>query len=260
MHHHNDNQPRTPEQHRAILAQQRTQQDDTREVRFRNQYWPTLGRLKRADAWREIQALERYAGDEGIEIGGGFHAANDNLPVDDTGRTEISRVDGRMDEEMPDGDDIYAAAVADEEDRKAGRPEKADRILYDDKKRIVAVKVRGRYRSLVETFSTPRGPAQDSDTFRLAMDAGHTMPDELPDADHEAACRLDHAAMKRRLGREVCRVLELALGTQTSEEIGEELGLSAKTGERMAVRLVDGAIAKLMAEYAKRDAADLAVA
>lgn len=256
----NDNQPRTPAEHRRILAQQRENQEANREVRFRNQHWPTMARLKRADAWREIQALERYAADEGMEISGGFHAANDNTPVDETGRTEISRIDGRMDEEMPSGDDLYKAAKADEEDRKAGRPEKADRILYDDKKRIVAVKVRGRYRSLVETFSTPRGPSQDSQTFRVAMDAGHTLPDELPDADDEAARRMDHAAMKRRLGREVCCVLELALGTLTSEEIGEELGLSAKAAERMAVKLVDGAIVKLMAEYARRDEGDKAVA
>ncbi|TFW56677.1 hypothetical protein CT676_33845 [Bradyrhizobium sp. MOS001] len=67
---------------------------------------------------------------------------------------------------------------------------------------------------------------------------------------------MDHLAMKRRLGRDVCRVLELALGTLASEEIGEEIGLSAKSGERMAVKLVDGAIVKLMAEYARRDAAD----
>jgi hypothetical protein len=33
--------------------------------------------------------------------------------------------------------------------------------------------------------------------------------------------------MKRRLGREVCRVLELAPGTLTSEQIGEELGAAS---------------------------------
>lgn len=64
----NDNQPRSPEQHRAILAQQRAAQDDTHEVRFRNWDWPTFGRLKRADAWREIEALERYAEDEGVSL------------------------------------------------------------------------------------------------------------------------------------------------------------------------------------------------
>ncbi len=45
-------------------------------------------------------------------------------------------------------------------------------------------------------------------------------------------------------------------GTLTSEEIGKELGLKAKTGERTAVKLIDGAIVKLMAEFARRDAAD----
>lgn len=252
MNHANDNTPRTPEQHRAILAQQRAAQDDTREVRFRNQHWPTFGRLKRADAWREIQALERFAADEGVSLPeGNLHAANDNNPVDDTGRTEISRVDSRMGEEMPDADDIMAAHEADKRDREEGHPEKANRILYDEKKRIIAVKVRGRYRSLNETFSEPRGPAED----KAKLDAGY-MPDELPDVQDDAARRMDHTAMKRRLGREVCRVLELALGTLTAEEIGEELGLSAKSGERMAVRLIDGAIVKLMAEYARRDAAD----
>ncbi|MBR0882711.1 hypothetical protein ABIF65_002795 [Bradyrhizobium japonicum] len=255
MHHANDNQPRSPEEHRRILAEHRAAQDDSREVRFRNQHWPTFARLKRADAWREIQALERYAEDEGVSLPeGSLHAANDNSPVDDTGRTEISRVDSRLGEECPDGDEIMAAWEADEEDRKKGRPEKANRILYDDKSRIVAVKVRGRYRSLMETFSEPRGAAEDK--AKISVNAGYGAPDELPDVQDDAARRMDHTAMKRRLGRDVCRVLELALGTLTSEEIGEELGLSAKSGERMAVKLVDGAIVKLMTEYTRRDAAD----
>ncbi|UPT93868.1 hypothetical protein J4G48_0031655 [Bradyrhizobium barranii subsp. apii] len=251
MIHHNDNQ-RTPEEHRRILAQQRAAQDNTREVRFRNQHWPTFGRLKRADAWREIQALERFAADEGVSLPeGNLHAANDNSPADDTGRTEISRIDARLGEEVPDGDDIMAAWFLDEEDRKEGRPEKANRILYGANNQIIAVKIRGKYRSLEETFAEPRGPAEDK-----AKVAAAAVPDELPDAQDDAARRMDHIAMKRRLGREVFRVLELALGTLTSEEIGEDLGLSSKSGERMAVKLVDGAIVKLMAEYARRDTAD----
>ncbi|MBN8967717.1 MAG: hypothetical protein J0G95_04560 [Rhizobiales bacterium] len=252
----NDN--RTPAEHRAAVAALSAKQDTDREPRNRNREWPTFGRLKRANAFLHIQALERYGADEGLDIAGGFHAANDNAPQGEFERPEICRVDGRMDAEMPDGDDICAAAKADEGDREAGRPEKANRILYNDKKHIVAVMVRGRYRSLAETFSTPRGPAKDSETFRVSMNTGYSMPDELPDADDEAARRMDHAAMKRRLGREVCRVLDLALGTLTSEEIGQELGLSDKTAERKGVAVVDACIAKLMAEYARRDAADLA--
>ncbi|UGX97596.1 hypothetical protein G6321_00021650 [Bradyrhizobium barranii subsp. barranii] len=144
-----------------------------------------------------------------------------------------------------------AAWEADQEDRKKGHPEKATRILYGAKNRIVAVKVRGKYRTLEETFSEPRGPAEDK-----AKIAADYVPDELPDVQDDAARRVDHQAMKRRLGREVCRVLELALGTLPAEQIGEELGLSSKTGERMAVKLVDGAIVKLLAEYARRDAVD----
>jgi hypothetical protein len=254
MHHDNDN-TRTPVEHRAAVAAQRALQDDTREVRFRNKNRPTFGRLKRANAWREIQAMERYAEDEGISLPEGtLHAANDNTPADDTGRAEISRIDSRLGEEVPDGDAIMAAWGADEKDRQEGRPEIANRIVYDDKKRIVAVKVRGRYRAMVETFAEPRGPAEDKAS--VAMDSGYCMPDELPDAQDDAARRMDHAAMKRRIGHEVCRVLELALGVLTSEQIGAECGASGKNAERLGVRLVDGAIAKLMAAYAARDAAD----
>jgi hypothetical protein len=251
--HANDN--RTPTEHRAYVAQLAAQQDTSHEVRSRNRNWPTFGRLKRADMWREIQALERYAEDEGISLPeGAMHAANDNTPVDETGRSEISRVDSRLGEECPDADAIMEAWRADKKDREEGRPEMATRIQFGTHGRITAVKIRGRYRSLVETFSEPRGPAEDK--AKANLNVGYGMPDELPDVQDDAARRIDHEAMKRRLGREVCRVLELALGTLTSEEIGEELGLSAKTGERMAVKLVDGAIAKLMAEYTKRDAAD----
>ncbi|MBR1069777.1 hypothetical protein [Bradyrhizobium liaoningense] len=83
-----------------------------------------------------------------------------------------------------------------------------------------------------ETFE-PRGPGEDK--AKISENAGYSAPDELPDVQDSAARRVDHPAMKRRLGRDVCRVLELALGTLTSEEIGEEIGLSAKSGERMAV-------------------------
>jgi hypothetical protein len=253
MHHDNDN--RSPEEHRAAVAAQRALQDDTREVRFRNRNWPTFARLKRADAWREIQALERYAEDEGVSLPeGNLHHANDNTPLDDTGRTEISRFDSRMDEENPDGDAIVAAWEADENDRKEGRPEKAIRLQYGAHNRITAVKVRGRYRSLAETFSEPRG----SEKAKVSMDAGYSMPDQLPDAQEDAARRMDHAAMKRRLGREVCHVLELACGVLTSEQIGFEYGANGKTAERKGVAVVDAAIGKLMAAYAARKEADMA--
>jgi hypothetical protein len=65
-------------------------------------------------------------------------------------------------------------------DRKEGRPEKANRILFGDHGNILEVKVRGKYRSLAETFSEPRGPAEDKAVH--AMDSGDGMPDELPDA------------------------------------------------------------------------------
>ena len=89
----NDNTPRTPEQHRAYVASLSAGQDTAHEVRARNLNWPTLSRLKRAKRWRDIQALERFAEDEGLEVVGVYSAANDNGPVDKTGRSEISRVD-----------------------------------------------------------------------------------------------------------------------------------------------------------------------
>lgn len=252
MNHANDN--RSPEEHRAYVASLRASQGD-QEVRARNRNWPTFGRLKRANAWLQIQALERFADDEGVSLPEGMmHAANDNTPRGDFDLPEISRVDGRMDEEMPDGDDIMDAWLADEKDRKEGRPEKATRIQFCAYGRITAVKTRGRYRSLEETFSTPHGPAQD--TAKISINAGYSMPDELPDAEDDAARRMDHEAMKRRLGPSTCRLLELALGDATSEEIGEIQGAAGKTAERIGVRAVDEAIGKLMAAYAARDAAD----
>src|SRR5687768_3591768 len=110
----NDNN-RTPSEHRAYVAELSAKQDTEREPRASNRGWPTFARLTRADAWREIQALERFADDEGISMPEGvMHAANDNTPADDTGRAEICRVDSRLDEENPTADEIVAAAVADE--------------------------------------------------------------------------------------------------------------------------------------------------
>lgn len=185
---------------------------------------------------------------------GTLHAANDNTPRSEHDRPEICRIDSRLGEKCLDGDAIMAAWEADEEDRKEGRPEKANRIRYGAHGKIVAVKVRGRFGSLNETFSEPRVASEDK--AKISVSAGYDIPDELPDVQDEAARRMDRVAMKRRLGWEVCRVLELALGTLTSEEIGMELGLSAKTAERKGVAMVDACVTKLMVEYAKRDAVD----
>lgn len=250
MIHHNGN--RTPEEHRAYVASLSAGQGTVHEVRARNRHWPTFGRLKRADAWRQIQALERFAEDEGLEVAGVYSAANDNGPADETGRAEICRVDSRLGEENPTADEIAAAAWADEEDRRKGRPEMATRIKFGSYGRIAAVKVRGRYRSLVETFSEPRCVKDD----KASIGAGFSMPHGETYVQDEAARRLDHAAMKLRLGAETSTVLELACGDATSEEIGAMYGASGKAAERMGVKLVDAAIGKLMAEYAKRDAAD----
>ena len=75
--------------------------------------------------------------------------------------------------------------------------------------------------------------------------------------------RMGHDADRLPIGRaaaacETCRLLELACGDATSEEIGMMHGAAGKTAERLGVKLVDAAIAKLVAEYARRDAADRA--
>lgn len=260
MHHANDNTPRTPAEHRAYVAALSDQQDTDHEVRARARHWPTFGRLKRANRWLEIQTLERYAEDEGISMPeGNIHHANDNSPMREEDGVEIGRVDSRLvdarlDEENPTADEIAAAAWADQKDRDEGRPELATRIQFGAYGKIVAVKVRGRYRLLEETFFEPHGP----DDEKASIGVGYSMPNDLPDADEEAARRIDHEAMKRRLGNETCRLLELACGDATSEEIGEMHGAAGKTAERLGVKLVDIAIGKLMAAYAARQEADLA--
>jgi hypothetical protein len=258
MHHDNDNTPRTPAEHRAILAQLAAQQEA--EPRNRNRNWPTFARLKRAKRWLDIQALERYAEDEGIAMPEGvMHAANDNSPVKDKDGVKVSRadtrlVDGLLDEENPTADELAAAAWADQKDRDEGRPEMATRIQFGAYGKIVAVKVRGRYRSLEETFAEPHG----ADDAKASVGRGFAMPNELPDAQDDAARRMDHDTMKRRMGDETCRLIELACGDATSEEIGEMFGRAGKTAERFGVEMVDKAIAKLVAAYAERDAADMA--
>ncbi len=252
MNHDNENAPRTPAEHRAYVASLAAKQNTQREVRARTRGWPTGARLQRARSWPELDALRRYAAEEGVDLAGGFDAANDNTPKGEFQRPEICLVDARLNEEHPDGDDVMAAWEADEKDRKEGRPEKAIRIKYGARGKVVAVMVRGRYRSMVESFNEPRGPAAGA----ASIGTGYSMPDELPDANDDMASHLDHEAMKKRLGVETCRLLELALGDATSQEIGELHGGAGKTAERLGVKLVDIAIAKLMAEYAARDTAD----
>ncbi len=173
-------------------------------------------------------------------------AANDNRLVPageelEHGRVDTGLVDGRLDEENPTADEIAAAAWADEKDRKEGRPELATRIKFGAYGKIVAVKVRGRYRGLEETFAEPHG----ADDEKASVGMGYAMPHAVPDAEGDAGRRMDHDAMKRRIGDETCRLVELACGDATSEEIGEMYGRVGKTAERFGVEMVDIAIAKL---------------
>jgi hypothetical protein len=243
----NDNTPRTPAEHRATVAALAA--NLPQHAPRARKGWPTAGRLRKDKALGHLIALERFARDEGIDVNDGFAAANDNNPADDTGRAEISRVDSLMDD-GPNGDEIAAAAKSDERDRKEGRPEKATRIKFGAHGRIISVEVRGRHRPMVETFATPRGGAGT----KVSLGNGYGLPDDLPAPSAEDW--IDHRAMKTRLGAETCRLLELACGDATSEEIGEMHGASGKTAERKGVEMVDAAICRLVAEYARRDAAD----
>lgn len=233
MQHANDN-GRSPEQHRRLLEEQRTSQG-RREVRARNRGWPTGSRLQRARAFAELDALRRFASDEGTDIAGGFEAANDNTPTPRS-VAEISRVDSVMEDLR--AEDLIKAWDAGKLKVIGGK--------------IISADLHGWDTMLGENFQTPRGGENE----KISLNVGYDLPDELPDTQDDVANRLDHDAMRRRLGEETCRMLELACGDATSEEIGKMNGAAGKTAERQGVRLVDIAIGKLMAEYARRDAAD----
>jgi hypothetical protein len=235
MHHDNDNTPRTPTEHRRLVEAQRAEQG-RREPRNRNRGWPTGGRLQRARAFAELDALRRFADDEGADIAGGYEAANDNTPRGEYSRPEISRVDSVMEDLR--AEDLIAAWNAGKVKVVGGRIESADLYGWDT--------------PLGENFVTPRG----GDNTKVSLNVGYDLPDELANTQDDVARRMDHDAMRRRLGDETCRMLELACGDATSEEIGAMHGASGKTAERLGVKLVDIAIGKLLAEYAKRDAAD----
>jgi hypothetical protein len=239
MHHDNDNATRTPAEHRAAVAAQRAGQGN-REPRNRNRGWPTGGRLQRARAFAELDALRRFADDEGTEIAGGFDAANDNTPTGEYERPQISRVDSVMEDLR--AEDLIAAWDAGKVKIIGGK--------------IVSADLHGWDTPLGENFQTPRGGENE----KVSLNVGYDLPDELPDTQYDVARRMDHEAMRRRLGDETCRMLELACGDATSEEIGEMHGASSKTAERLGVKLVDIAIGKLLAEFARRDAADRAAA
>jgi hypothetical protein len=235
MHYDNDNTPRTPAEHRAAVEGQRARQGN-REPRNRNRGWPTGGRLQRARAFAELDALRRFADDEGTDIAGGFDAANDNTPTGEYERPQISRVDSVMEDLR--AEDLITAWDAGKVKITGGK--------------IVSADLHGWDTPLNENFQTPRG----GENAKVSLNVGYDLPDELADTQDEVARRMDHQAMRRRLGDETCRMLDLACGDATSEEIGEMHGASSKTAERLGVKMVDIAIGKLLGEYAKRDAAD----
>lgn len=193
MYHHANDNARSPEEHRAIVAAQTINQPKGASRQYRSTRWPTAERHTAEDGgpymtgaligWRNFTAQPQVC------------VANDNFPEDsdaaDPHAPEVQRrFDNRMDHDTADRTVALHAA---------GKPWQPGEERFDRPRRNDRAKA-------------PPPPG----SYRYN---GIDLPQIEADAEDEANRVIDCASARRRLGHVCCRLLDLASGDSTRAEI-----------------------------------------
>lgn len=218
MHHHNDNTPRSPEEHRKLVAEQAT----SGERNHQQGSWPQGRRLHKAGKlvlvtglveWQTLNALPRLS------------AANDNHAVNFE-NTEVTEKD------ILDGDAIVNAVEAEKLEPGRWYREDTQEIYVVTKRDKDGEPLEGEWRYITDQSSFDR---------RHSAAAPEWSVDE--EGEEEKMGRLIDAKRTRaRLGPAVCTVLDMAAGDATTTEISEAIGCTRAKAEMY----VDMAIEKYL--------------
>jgi hypothetical protein len=207
MNHDNDNKPRTPEEHRRILAEQNT----TGERAYQGGAWPQARRLYKTGKvtlvaglvdWQVRNALPRLS------------AANDNRAVDFDHTETVKRY-------AVDAEAIVAAVQA----------EKIEPGKYyrEDTQEVFVVTAR-------DENGEPISGEWRSISGETTFDRQHSAaaPDwAVDDASEEEkiANAIDTKRIRAKLGGAVCALLDMAAGDATTTEIAAAIGTSRTKAE-----------------------------
>ncbi|MGY4313120.1 hypothetical protein [Bradyrhizobium sp. JR3.5] len=204
MHHANDNEPRTPAQHRAAVAQQTT----TGERAYQGGSWPQGKRLHKAGnvrlltglaAWQQFNAMPRLS------------AANDNEAVSfENAETSVR--------DAVSADEIVAAVEKEKEEPGKHYREDSQEVF-----------VRGEWRTIASTTGSDR---------RHSAAAPAWMVDDTSEED-KAAGLIDLQRVRQKLGSAVCILLDMAAGDSTTGEIADAIGVSRAKAEKYVDAVIE---------------------
>lgn len=215
MKHANDNNPRTPAEHRRLVAEQSTQGERS----YQGGSWPQGNRLHKAGnvrllgglaGWQLLNQMPRLAG------------ANDNAAVK-TSCTEVTERD------VVDADAIVAAVEAEKTEPGKHYREATQEVYVVTARDEDGNPVKGEWRSIVGvSFSGRRHSSATPDW----------MADDETEEDkrlHEIDCQ----RIRAKLGAAVCALLDLAAGGASTTEIAKALSTSRTKAERYVDAVIE---------------------
>lgn len=218
MHHDNDNTPRSPEEHRKLVAEQATSGERT----YQGGSWPQGNRLHKAGS---IRLLTGLAGWQITNKMPRLSAANDNRAVN-TDYAEITEKD------ILDADTIVAAVEAEKTEPGKHYREETQEIYVVTARDDDGKPVKGEWRPIIGVTGSDR---------RHSAAAPDWSVDGTAEEDKIAAI-IDCKRIRAKLGPAVCTLLDMAAGNATTTEIAEAIGVSRAKAEKY----VDATIEKYL--------------
>lgn len=204
MNHANDNTPRSPEEHRKLVAEQAT----AGERAYTGGAWPQGKRLHKAG---NVRLLTGLAGWQILNRMPKLSAANDNRAVDFE-HTETTERDAL------DADDIMAAVKMEKKEPGKHYREETQEVF-----------VKGEWRPIVGETSFDRKHSGSTPVWMADDD----------DEESKVIDTIDRNRIRARLGNAVCTLLDMAAGDSTTGEIAAAIGVSRAAAEKYVDAVVD---------------------
>ncbi|MCK1600833.1 hypothetical protein IVB02_05205 [Bradyrhizobium sp. 166] len=206
MHHHNDN-PRTPEQHRRILAEQAT----TGERAYQGGSWPQGRRLHKAGKLVLVMGLVDWQARNAMPR---LSAANDNQTIGFDHTETVER-------DVVDADAIMAAVEMEKTEPGKHYREDTLEVFVVTERDDVGQPVRGEWRPIAGGTSFDRKHSAAAPDWAV---------DDIGE-EEKLANAIDTKRIREKLGSAVCALLDLAAGDSTTGEIADAIGVSRGKAE-----------------------------
>jgi hypothetical protein len=203
----NDNQPRTPAEHRRLVAAQGT----AGERAYQGGAWPQGRRLHKAGNLALVAGLADWQRQNAMPR---LSAANDNAAID-FDHTET------VEHDLVDADAIVAAVEAEKQEPGKHYREETQEIFVVTKRDDDGKPVKGEWRPIAGGATFDRRHSAAAPDWAI---------DEVSE-EEKLAIAIDVKRIRAKLGAAVCTLLDMAAGNATTGEIAEAIGVSRTKAE-----------------------------